>query len=140
HLGADEFAVLLEHAPEGSGDIQTIGEKLIHCLQDEPMKIDGKVITISVSMGIAIYPETASTGEEMLQYADIALHHAKRLGKGELSFFTDEMRDHAKERLEMVHELRLAIQENQLELFYQPKILTQTGKIYGAEALVRWHH
>lgn len=140
HLGADEFAVLVEKAKSSTNVCRAFANQLMNKIHGESISIDGRTLTVSVSIGIAIYPDSALTNEEMLQHADIALHHAKQLGKGESSFFTDEMRDHAKARLDMVNELRVAIQENQLELFYQPKVLTQSRKIYGAEALVRWNH
>jgi diguanylate cyclase (GGDEF)-like protein/PAS domain S-box-containing protein len=137
-LGGDEFAIV-QCGIDGPDDASALADRIIEAMS-MPFDIAGHVIRIAASIGIALAPDHASDAETILKAADIALYQAKSVGGDGFRFFDRGMSESARARRELERELRLAIQHGELELQYQPIISTSTGRICGAEALVRWRH
>ena len=134
-LGGDEFVLLL------SGDVETAKEvaRRILAAMREPLKTNGQMIDIGVSLGIAVYPEHGQDEATLLRHADAAMYRAKRQQAGCMVFDGDpsEVR---RSYLSMLGELRTALDKNQFELDYQPKLDLKSGLIVGVEGLLRWRH
>ena len=137
-LGGDEFTVLLPQIDEAA-DAARIANKLVDAIR-LPFEISGHQVFLGVSIGIAVFPQDGSDPETLLRHADLAMAHAKRDGGSAARFFEPAMNQSAFERLVLENELRDAVNQDQLVVFYQPKIDMQTGRVAGAEALVRWQH
>jgi len=137
-LGGDEFTVILTSLPDTSC-INRIAEEIINSLAT-PFPLVTETIYITASMGITIYPSDAKDVDELIQNADQAMYVAKEAGKNRYSFFTAGIQVAAHKRLQLTKDLRIALSAGQLELYYQPIIHLQTGKVHKAEALLRWHH
>jgi diguanylate cyclase len=136
-VGGDEF-VFLGDVGEPS-DAATLAEKLLVIIR-EPFQIDGHELRMSVSIGIAMYPGNGETQHELLTNADAAMYHAKSVGRDSYCFFETSMNSHVQAHLEMVQDLRRALDRQEMVLFYQPKFEAPHGPAIGAEALVRWRH
>jgi diguanylate cyclase (GGDEF)-like protein len=136
-LGGDEFGILLPRLA-ASDDVQLVIKKLQDSL-DTPFMIDGIPIAVEASIGVAIMSKHADNADTLLQRADIAMYHAKRMASG-YAVYTPEYNRHNPERLGLMAELRDAIEHGQLLLHFQPKVELATRCIVGAEALVRWQH
>jgi diguanylate cyclase (GGDEF)-like protein len=137
-LGGDEFTVVLNDldAPESVG---VVAERLILALS-EPMLIDGHELVITPSIGIAIAPEHANEVEGLLRCSDTAMYHAKASGKSTYLVYESSMEEAGLDRLTLENDLRKAMDNDELVLFYQPQVDTRSGKVVGAEALLRWMH
>lgn len=137
-LGGDEFVVLTE----SSCQVETLSVVASRVLGQicEPMLLEGRTVEISGSIGIAIYPNDGTTAESLLKAADAAMYKAKDLGKNTFEFFTNDLAERAALHFELEGELRLAVQRNELELHYQPKVDAATGALVGMETLLRWNH
>lgn len=136
-LGGDEFVVLL-NALKRPENAATVAERIQRWIS-EPVKLGDHIVHIGVSMGIAIYPYDGADSETLLKNADMAMYHAKKMGKGHYEFFHEGMALKAKKRLEMETFMFLAASKNELLLHYQPVIEVHSGKLIGAEALLRWN-
>jgi len=136
--GGDEFMILLPEVPDHFAPAD-VAEKLL-AITTQPFEIEGHEIRISVSIGIAVYPDDGDTVEMLTKSADSAMYHAKALGRNNYQFFTQSMNERILQLAELEHHLRRAIELNEFFLVYQPKIDIQTGEIIGAEALIRWQH
>jgi diguanylate cyclase (GGDEF)-like protein/PAS domain S-box-containing protein len=136
-LGGDEFGVFLGglRSPE---DATTAAQKLL-CDIGAPFYIDGRKMFAGVSIGIAL-SSSGRTPEDLLRNADTAMYHAKMRGRSRFDLFDDGMRERAIARLEIETELRKAIEEQQLVLYYQPQVSLAERRVTGYEALVRWKH
>lgn len=136
--GGDEFVVLL---PEISGTfgVAEIAEKLIAATKTS-FDIDFHELHISVSIGIAVYPDDGATADILTKNADAAMYHAKSAGRNNFQFFTADMTQRVTEQLALENNLQKAVRNNELILFYQPKVSIKTGEIIGVEALLRWQH
>jgi diguanylate cyclase (GGDEF)-like protein len=135
-LGGDEFAVLLPGA--GPEEAVATGRRLVERVC-EPIELEGLLVHVGASMGVAVSPDHGTHLEELLQRADVAMYLAKDAGGGVEVY--DVSRDrHSAARLTLVGELRRALAEGQLELHYQPKAEMADGRVIGVEALVRWAH
>lgn len=135
-LGGDEFAILLpaadlEHAID-------LSEKLLNVLED-PIEIDEYSFLIGGSIGIALFPEHGVDGSTLMRRADVAMYVAKRENRG-YAVYELTQDQHSLKNLSLMSELRSAIDNEELQLYYQPVIDLQKGKIGGVEALVRWQH
>ncbi|MFL6651047.1 MAG: EAL domain-containing protein [Sulfurifustaceae bacterium] len=135
-MRGDEFAVLcrLDHADEAGVMAAQILEAL-----DIPFAIGDLRIDVSATIGISLFPAHGRDGVQLMRHADVALHAAKKSGRG-YGLYTPEQRENRAQRLTMVGELRSAIESSELALHYQPKISVFDGGVCGVEALVRWIH
>lgn len=137
-LGGDEFTVVLDgiaHADDAAG----VAQKIIAAI-GEPMEVDGKTLASSVSVGISIYPADAQTAELLIRNADAALYRAKGLGRNTFEFYFAELTAHSVARLALEHDLRQAMANDELALYYQPQYAADASRLCGMEALLRWHH
>lgn len=134
-LGGDEFTVLLSGI-HGPADAERVASRMLDSMQ-APVEIAGQVLNPAASIGIAVYPGDGQSTDDLRKRADAALYAAKGNGGG-FRFFTQSMEDGAIRRLSLEHELRTALDSDQIELQYQPRIDYRTGAVIGAEALLRW--
>jgi diguanylate cyclase (GGDEF)-like protein len=137
-VGGDEFTVLVEQLPD-TQYLGAIAEKLLTAMAS-PLAIGGNVYQLSGSIGIAMYPEDGADGASLLKNADIAMYGAKASGRNNYQFYSSDINAHSLERLALENELRQAVARREFEVHYQPKVDISTGRIAGAEALVRWRH
>lgn len=135
-MGGDEFLILLPGL--GEKHSMQVAQKILSALS-EPFLIDGHMLEVGASIGIAVYPAHADDPHSLIKRADVAMYGAKRRGIG-CNIYNPEDDQHNPGRLTMMSELRQAIEQNQLSLDYQPKINSKTGQCVGVEALVRWNH
>lgn len=138
-LGGDEFAITLPEFGERSS-IDRVVQNVVRDLAVPFDLGDGDVGYISGSVGIALYPQDATNIEDLLKHADQAMYAAKQGGRNGLSYFTHSMEQKTQEKISLTNDLRLALQKNQLEVYFQPIVDADKGKIVKAEALLRWHH
>jgi len=137
-LGGDEFIILLV----GTGnpdDIDNIGQKLLNTLA-QPYEIQQKNIYCTASIGIALYPNDATSISALLRNADQAMYSAKARGRNSIHYFTENMRTEFVQRMEIIQDLRIAIKQQQFYMVYQPIVNLANNKISKAEALIRWQH
>ena len=137
-LGGDEFIILLRGLNEDNNAL-TITENLLNSFRD-PFKIDGRELMVTLSIGIAIYPDNGICESDLLRHADIAMYQAKALGRNTYSFFTKEMNVIMLRRLEVEEQMHGALERNEFEVYYQPQISWENNEIIGAEALLRWNN
>lgn len=138
-LGGDEFAILLSPLSHRE-DASNIARILIETLQSPFSLSNGVQLHISASGGIALFPAHGNSAEELIQHADAALYRAKSEGRNTYCYYTNELTQISRDRLLLEAKLRFGIDNNELRVFYQPQVDLSSGKIIGAEALVRWHH
>lgn len=136
-LGGDEFVILAASNDEPSA--RRVAAALVEGIA-KPITFVGEKIEIGVSIGIAFAPEHGTKAEELLGAADLALYKAKAAGKGRYELFTPAFRAVAVARRAFELELKQAFEHGEFELFYQPQVSIVTGKVTGAEALIRWNH
>jgi diguanylate cyclase (GGDEF)-like protein len=140
HMESDEFCVLIENCQPGSKAISLLANDILNIIS-ATYYIKGNEISITASIGISIYPDTAHNLEDLITQSDLAKHVIKKNGKNNYSFFSEEMNKKSLENAELSGDLRKAFTANdQLYLCYQPQVEITTGTITGAEALVRWQH
>lgn len=137
-FGGDEFTLLLP-AIHDSDDARQIARKLIRALQ-APFQLAEHEVFVGVSIGIAVYPEAGETLDQLIQSADIAMYHVKGRGKDGYRFYSQSMSVDTANRLNLERDLRLALERNELRVFYQPQVCSHSNRILGLEALVRWQH
>jgi len=137
-IGGDEFVVVLTQISDNT-QAAVIAETLLKEVS-KPYKIDTHSLTTTPSIGISIYPDDSSDGDELIRNADIAMYHAKENGRNNYHYFTNSMLLAAQERLQFQGELRSAMEQGNLELHYQPQIHTSEGCVSSVEALIRWRH
>ena len=136
-LGGDEFAVLLPAVKE-VGAAREVAARLRAALS-EPIRLEGMSFDIEASVGIALYPDDATGFELLMQHADVAMYLAKERRSGVERYVADSDRN-SPARLALLGDLRRGIDSGELELHYQPKVILETGRTAGMEALVRWQH
>ena len=137
-LGGDEFVILLADLKPDSKYVPKVLKRLLSSIE-APCLIDEGEYLITCSIGVSIYPSDANSAEELLKNADIAMYKAKQIGRNTFQFFTPELNKKIAERLQLEQQLRIGINEQQFELFYQSKINVKTEKISSLEALIRWN-
>ena len=137
-LGGDEFTILLENL-EDPNYTAVVANKILNYLK-QPFEIFGRKLHITASIGISLYPEDGKDVGNLTKNADAAMYQAKESGRNNYRFYTSELTQSAFERLLLESELRSAIKDQQLLLYYQPQFSVNSGKISGAEALLRWRH
>lgn len=137
-LGGDEFGVLAEHCQD-LGQAAKLAQRIIERMR-EPFLFEGHRLFISVSAGISLFPSDALSAEQLLRNADSALYKAKTNGRACYALYTEELTAHAQLRVETAGELRRALEQDELRVFYQPVHDLASGSQVGVEALVRWQH
>ncbi|HXK55104.1 MAG: EAL domain-containing protein [Gammaproteobacteria bacterium] len=137
-IGGDEFVVLLEQLRQAD-QAAALAQSCIDALA-RPFAIAGQEIFITPSIGISLFPGDGSDAESLLKHADIAMYRSKEEGRHRYSFFTKQLSDKVKERLKCETLLRRALERREFELHYQPQVGADSGRIVGAEALLRWNH
>jgi len=136
-LGGDEFIVLLEDIAHPE-DAARVAEEIIADLSKSFGVEQGEDIQISASIGISLYPQHGGTPALLMDHADAALYQAKDAGRGCFAYFSEDLTIAARERIALESRLRRAIEQQDLRVFYQPQVDIASGRIVGAEALVRW--
>lgn len=136
-LGGDEFVVMI--SIDDSADAATVASKLLENLR-APYTLYTLDLRVSVSIGIAIFPDDAADRHEILISADAAMYFAKENGRNGFCFFERSMNIDAQDHILLVQELQMAIERDQLELHFQPKFSARSERIIGTEALLRWRH
>ncbi len=136
-LGGDEFAVLLLRLAAAE-HINVVVRKIIKALE-APFVIEGLPIAVEASIGSALYPDHGANADSLIQRADIAMYAAKQTGSG-YAIYAPKLDQHSPRKLALMGELRRAIENDQLCLYYQPKVSLKTGRVIGVEALARWQH
>ncbi len=137
-LGGDEFVVVIEHL-EDEEEVTTVARKLIECVA-APFKVQDHETVMSASIGICFYPRDGGDIETLLRQADIAMYRAKEQGGNGFQYFRPEMNLQAQTRFTLENDLQRALALDQLRLHYQPVVSLGSGRIVGAEALLRWQH
>jgi diguanylate cyclase (GGDEF)-like protein/PAS domain S-box-containing protein len=136
--GGDEFTIVLPELRDRD-DARAVADKFLECLH-LPFDLDGHQVHISASIGIAIYPGHGESIDELLRHADIAMYQVKGQGKNGHAFYDASMQDVSHQKIALGQSLRRALENDELEMYYQPQIDAASGRIVGAEALMRWNH
>lgn len=136
-IGGDEFAIVVADV-NNNEDLGILAAKIADTLA-EPFNIEGVSFFITASIGIACYPADSDNIDDLLKYADTAMYQAKKQGRNNFQFYTPDLTQHVVEHLAIATALRYAIGKQELLLHYQPLVDIETGRILGAEALLRWH-
>ena len=135
-LGGDEFLVMLEGLAQRE-QAEHVAAKLVDAFK-QPFRIGLNEVYTPTSIGISLFPDDGVSVEELMQYADTAMYHAKQAGRSRYQLFSDEMLVAIEQKLEVEGQLRKALDNDELTLVYQPKVDARNGRILGAEALLRW--
>ncbi len=137
-MGGDEFTLLLPDLRDKQ-DAAMIAEQIVYSL-NQPFYLGGTEVHVSASIGIAVCPSDGETVDDLIRHADIAMYKVKGTGKNGHSFYDISMQDASHQKILLEHSLRKALEFQELEMYYQPQIDVHTGKITGAEGLIRWNH
>lgn len=137
-LGGDEFVIKL-YGIESEESVSRIASRIITALAPA-FNCEGHQFVVTPSIGIAMYPEDGTTAEELLMNADSAMYRAKFAGRNNYKYYSETMRTKSLHRLDIENEIRKALENDQFQLYYQPKVDAETWALVGAEALLRWHH
>jgi diguanylate cyclase (GGDEF)-like protein len=137
-LGGDEFQIILPDVDD-RGALGELAAKIVQIIS-QPYPIDGKQAIIGTSIGIGVAPFDGQDREELVRNTDLALYAAKNGGRGQYRFYSSDLKDEAAERAQMLDDLRLALDNGEVDLFYQPVVRTADNMVVGCEALMRWEH
>ena len=138
HISGNGFA-LLTACLRDAGNAERVVRTVLKGFA-APFDVDGHEIFVTASIGISLHPLDARDADDLLKHAEMAMYQAKRKGRGDHEFYSQEFNARAAERVSLEADLRRAIERSELEVYYQPKVSIATGRVLGAEALVRWHH
>jgi diguanylate cyclase (GGDEF)-like protein len=151
-LAGDEFAIILPHQ-NSYQDPSRVGQRILEKIScpislsnriieelSRPFKIKSNSITVSSSIGIAVYPENGSTADEILNSADLAMYTSKNEGKNRFNYCTEEMTIKMRQLIEIEQNIRRALMDKEFVLYFQPQVEPATNNIVGFEALIRWNH
>lgn len=136
-LGGDEFIILMPQLNDVE-DAFKLGQRILNVLR-VPFVDELREFFVTGSLGISIFPNDGDDGDILIQCADIAMYRAKHNGRNQLELFAPEMNEMALDRLSLENKLRKALDRGEFKLYYQPQIDLHTGKLFGVEALIRWH-
>lgn len=134
--GGDEFVIVLDDLEQASMP-EDVAERILASLS-RPFELQGRQFTITLSIGIALFPSDGLDGATLIKHADTAMYLAKDRGRNNFQFFDHGLSARFSERLDLENRLRTALDDNQLAVFYQPQVDTLSGELIGAEALLRW--
>ncbi len=137
-LGGDEFMILLADIRDVE-DVSAAATRILQRLHP-PFDIAGEMLSTSASLGLVVYPEDGRSFDELFRKADTAARFAKDAGRNTYRFFTEQMNANADEYLRIRTALRQALEKGEFVLHYQPQIAVESGRVIGAEALIRWNH
>ena len=141
-FGGDEFVVLLAglaHDGQHAAQAEEVARKLLECIA-LPLVAEGRPLSVTPSLGIALYPGHGSTAEELVKHADSAMYRAKARGRATVQFFDHSIASSAYDALVMEGQLAQALERGEFELYFQPQVSAADGRLVGAEALIRWRH
>jgi diguanylate cyclase (GGDEF)-like protein/PAS domain S-box-containing protein len=136
-IGGDEFTVLL-HQIETPADAERVAGRMLAALK-RPFALEGQDVTVEASIGVAVFPRDGADAESLLKAADLAMYAAKEAGPNRYCLYRRQFGERAQRRLELDNALRRALVRGELDLAYQPQLDLSTGRVLGAEALLRWH-
>ncbi|GIU40383.1 diguanylate cyclase [Shewanella colwelliana] len=137
-LGGDEFTVVLLNVDSPRG-VERVAQSILDRLS-EPYSLGDETAYISASIGITMYPDDATSIDGLLKHADQAMYAAKEQGRNRFHYFTPSMQEYARYRMELIKDLRNAINRKEFEIYFQPIVDMSNGEVYKVEALIRWHH
>ncbi len=137
-LGGDEFTIVLPDI-EDAGVVRLIAQR-VQSVLSRPFQIGSETITITASIGIAIFPDDGEDAGALLKHADTAMYFAKDQGRNNWQMYSKTLTNAAMARLSVENDIRKGLERNEFYLVYQPQVLAQDGKIVGIEALIRWQH
>ena len=137
-VDGDEFLILMNGVRNAS-DAAIAAERIIKAMK-QPFMIEGQSLSLGCSIGVSVFPENGVDAETLIKNADSAMYSAKDSGRKIVRFFTDEMNTQALERVTLENSLRLALEQDEFFLVYQPQLEIESGRIIGFEALIRWQH
>ncbi len=137
-LGGDEFAVLQINTGEATNS-QRLAGRIVEVL-NHPFLLDGQIVNVGASVGVALAPTNGSDPDELLRNADLAMHQAKAEGKATFRLFEPALAERVEARRVLEGDMRRALEDDSFEIYYQPLVDSLTSLVTGAEALVRWHH
>lgn len=135
-LGGDEFVVMVEDVTQPD-KLSMLAQEIISIVE-APIQLGNQTVSVSSSVGIALFPNDASTSEELLKNADVAMYHAKEQGRSNFQYFTAHMNELAQARLSLENKLKHAHQHKEFENYYQPIVSLNSGRVEGFELLMRW--
>lgn len=134
--GGDEFNAILNNVHDAR-EAALVAERLIADI-NEPLDLDGSMVTVGASVGVALFPEDGEDADTLLRHADMAMYEAKNLGKNKYYLFTESINSQVHERLELEQSIANGLHRNEFEVYYQPKVDLKTLRVTGFEALIRW--
>jgi diguanylate cyclase (GGDEF)-like protein/PAS domain S-box-containing protein len=137
-LGGDEFIVMCEDIVDAA-EARLIGQQLRRLL-NRPMEVGEKSLTVGASIGVAVFPEDASNAEDLLKNADLALYHAKAEGRGRCRHYTEALGNERQRRMVLSEQLRAAIENGDIQAYFQPLLRARDMQVVGFETLGRWFH
>lgn len=137
-LGGDEFTIIVDDIVEIQ-DAAVVAQKILDTIS-QPFNLHGHEVFISVSIGLTLYPNDDENADNLLRNADSAMYRAKEYGRNNYQFYVADMNVKARERLMLESQLRRALDRNEFALYYQPRVDLFSGRVIGAEALLRWRH
>ncbi|MGY4830954.1 EAL domain-containing protein [Sphaerotilaceae bacterium SBD11-9] len=137
-FGGDEFIVLLPRTLQRM-DVEEVAQKLLAAIE-VPVNVDGRLISVTPSLGISMFPHDGETADDLIKNADTAMYLAKSRGRANFQFFTSEMASSAYEALVLESQMVQALARGEFVLHFQPQLRSRDGVLVGAEALIRWNH
>ncbi|MEM7651000.1 MAG: EAL domain-containing protein [Pseudomonadota bacterium] len=135
--GEDEYSIMMPLSTDINSS-RDVAEKVHHVIRSEPFKVFNESFQIRASIGVATFPDDAVDPDQVMKNADIALNRAKEEGRDTIKEYSEDFDRAVQARFQMLRDLRDAMEQDQLQLYYQPQLDLKTGKIIGAEALLRW--
>lgn len=137
-IGGDEFVVVLENVKDVK-NVYKLCEKIIATLK-MPIELSNNTLHVGSSIGISIYPTDANSADMLLRNSDSAMYFAKDSGRSQFKLYTEDMTNSAIEKVKIEHQLRIALDKEEFEVYYQPQVDARSDKLISLEALIRWKH